>query len=520
MDAVTETTTGRLQGTIVEEGVRAFRGVPFARPPVGPLRFAPPQPPDPWTGIRSAETFGPVSHQGTIGLGFMGAGQQTQSEDCLYLNVWTPDLGGRRPVMVWVHGGAFLLGAGSEPLYDGSRLASRGDVVVITINYRLGALGYLAHPTLRDEATGACGNWGLLDQIAAIEWVRDNAEAFGGDPSQITLFGESAGSMSVTTMMAAPRARGLFKRVIAQSGAPVVASADEAGATAERVIDALDVTATQLRDVPVARLVDVQQKIMMAGQGPGGGLSGEVMAFRPNVDGAVLTSAPQDAVQDGAASGVELLIGTNRDEMKLFSLLDQGDLDDAGLLARLGNHLDEKTARGVVDTYRSARAGRGEASDAKELWSAMETDRFFRAPAMRFAAAHAAHGSPTFAYLFCWPSPMAMLGAAHAIELPFVFGTLDAPMIELFAGGGPEAERLSTIVQGAWTTFARTGDPSTQELGLWPRFDHHERFTMVLGADNEVQHPPRAAELDCWEIEGQPTAVDAPSAGPAKEVRA
>jgi para-nitrobenzyl esterase len=520
MDTVTETTTGRLLGSIVEGGVRAFRGVPFARPPVGPLRFSPPQPADPWTGIRSAECFGNVSHQGAIGLGFMGAGQQTQSEDCLNLNVWTPDLTGRRPVMVWLHGGAFVLGAGSEPLYDGRRLAARGDVVVVTANYRLGLLGYLAHPSLRDDDTGACGNWGLLDQIAAVEWVQANAEAFGGDPTRITVFGESAGSMSVTTMMAAPRANGLFKRVIAQSGAPVVATADEAGSTADRVLHALGGTAAELRDLPAGRLLEVQQQIMMAGHGPGGALSGEVMAFRPNVDGAVLVRAPHDAVADGAASGVELLIGTNRDEMNLFSLLDQSDLDDAGLLARLCNHLDEKTARGVIDTYRTARAPRGEACDPKVLWNAMETDRFFRAPAMRFAAAHAAHGSPTFAYLFCWSSPMPPLGAAHAIELPFVFGTLDAPMIELFAGGGPEAEQLSATVQDAWTAFARTGDPSTQEVGPWPRFDRHERATMVLGARNEVQQPPRAPELACWELEAQPSGLSAPSRRAATEVRA
>ena len=361
MHTVTETATGRLQGVIVEGSIKAFRGVPFARPPVGALRFAPPQPAEPWSGIRSADTFGPVSLQGTIGLGFMGAGAQTQGEDCLYLNVWTPDLGGRRPVMVWVHGGAFLLGAGSEPLYDGSQLASRGDVVVVTVNYRLGALGYLAHPALRDDATGACGNWGLLDQIAAIEWVRDNAEAFGGDPSQITVFGESAGSMSVTTIMAAPRARGLFRRAIAQSGAPVVATAEEAAATAERVIDALGVRHDQLREVPAKRFLDVQQQIMLADQRPGGSLSGDVMAFRPTVDGAVLPRDPRVVFADGEAAGIELMIGTNRDEMKLFSLFDQEDLDEAGLLGRVGAHLDGDAAQRVTDAYRSAadRPGRG-----------------------------------------------------------------------------------------------------------------------------------------------------------------
>ena len=511
MAPVTDTTAGRVRGSVLEDGIRAFRGVPFARPPVGTRRFAPPEPGEPWTGVRSAETFGPVSHQGSIGLGFMGAGQQAQSEDCLYLNVWTPDTSGSRPVMVWIHGGGFLLGAGSEPLYDGRRLAARGDVVVVTVNYRLGALGYLAHPSLRDEATGACGNWGLLDQIAAVEWVRDNAKAFGGDPAQITVFGESAGSMSATTMMTAPRARGLFQRVIAQSGAPVVATAEEAAATGERVVNALSVRPNELRHVPVQRFLEVQQQIMLAGQQAGASLSDDLMAFRPNVDGAVLHRHPQDAVAEGETAGTALLIGTNRDEMRLFSLLDQADLDDAGLLRRLDAHLDDSKARLVIEAYRAARSGRGEAIEPKELWSAMETDRFFRAPAMRFAADHAAHGSPTFAYLFCWPSPMAMLGAAHAIELPFVFGTLDAPMIDQFAGTGPEAEQLSDAVQGAWVSFARNADPSTPELGSWPPFDGDGRSTMVLGQACGVQDAPAAAELDCWVAEGRGGGANGPS---------
>lgn len=498
MHTLTETTSGRLRG-IVEHDVVAFRGVPFARPPVGPLRFAPPQPVEPWTGIRSAEAFGPVSRQSTIGLGFMGAGQQPQSEDCLYLNVWTPGVTGRRPIMVWVHGGAFLLGAGSEPLYDGRRLASSGDLVVVTVNYRLGALGYLAHPVLRDDVSGACGNWGLLDQIAAVEWIRDNAQAFGGDPERITAFGESAGSMSVTTMMAAPRAEGLLHRVIAQSGAPMVATEDEAHATAERVLDALGASPGALRDVPAERFLEVQQQLMLAGQRAGSGLSSEVMAFRPTVDGATLPHHPHESVAAGAAKGVDLLIGTNRDEMKLFAMLDQGDLDEAGLVVRLKAHREAHVAQRVIDVYRDARARRGEAVDPKDLWTAIETDRFFRAPATSFAAGHAATGSSTFAYDFCWSSPMEMLGAAHAIELPFVFGTLDAPMIDLFAGSGPEAERLSELVRNAWSAFAHTGDPSTEDLGPWPRFDDVARQTMVLGPDCFAERGPRGDELACWE---------------------
>jgi para-nitrobenzyl esterase len=500
MAPMIESTAGRLRGVVEPDGIRVFRGVPFARPPMGPLRFAPPQPAVPWAGVRSAETFGPVSWQSSIGLGFMGAGQQPQSEDCLYLNVWTPGLDGRRPVMVWIHGGAFVLGAGSEPLYDGQRLAARGDVVVVTVNYRLGALGYLSHPALRDHATGATGNWGLLDQVAALRWVRDNAEAFGGDPNNITVFGESAGSMSVTTLMATPAARGSFRSAIAQSGAPITGTPEEGAAIAEQVAAAVGVPVEALRDVPAATFVEAQQQLMFgrqSGAGIGAGLSGDALPFRPVIDGAVLPRDPHEAIASGDAADVALLIGTNRDEMKLFSMLDQSDLDEIGLQQRLHATLGDD-GDGVLSTYRAARAARGEPVDPRELWSAIETDRFFRASAMRFAAAHARHQPRTFAYLFCWSSPSPILGAAHAIELPFVFGTLDTPMIDLFAGAGPEVERLSGLVQDAWVRFAHTGDPSTPELGHWPAFDGDRRATMTFGPACAVEDGPRNDELACW----------------------
>jgi para-nitrobenzyl esterase len=495
-----ETGAGRVRGTVEQGGLRVFRGIPFARPPVGPRRFAPPEPPVAWTGVRAAEAFGPVSVQSPISLGFMGAGQQPQSEDCLYLNVWTPGLEGRRPVMVWIHGGAFVLGAGSEPLYDGRRLAARGDVVVVSLNYRLGALGYLTHPELRDHATGASGNWGLLDQIAALRWVRENAGSFGGDPSNVTVFGESAGAMSVTTLMATPAARGLFQRAIAQSGAPVTARYDEAAATAERVSALLDVPIARLREVPADQLVDAQQR-MMFNRSPRQaiGISGDAMPFRPTVDGETLPRQPEEAVGDGHAADVALLIGTNRDEMKLFAMLDQGELDEATLRARLSATVGRDHGERVLRTYEGTRAARGEPTDAKELWSAMETDRFFRAPTNRFAAVHSAHQPCTYAYLFCWSSPSPMLGAAHAVELPFVFGTLDAPMVDLFAGSGPEAEHLAALVQDAWSGFARTGTPATAGLGDWPAFDGERRCTMVLGPTSGVEDAPRCEELACWE---------------------
>jgi para-nitrobenzyl esterase len=506
MGSVVDTRDGMLEGTSDEGSVHVFRGVPFARAPVGELRFAPPAPPVPWSGTRPALEFGPVSHQSTIGLGFMGAGQQPQSEDCLSLNVWTPGLdGARRPVMVWFHGGAFILGAGSEPLYDGRRLAERGDVVVVTVNYRLGALGYLAHPCLRHEDSGACGNWGLLDKVAALEWVRDNIGAFGGDPGNVTIFGESAGSGSVTTLMGTPRAVDLFDRVIAQSGTPWVATAEEAEANAGRLAAVLGIDpadAAAWRAVPAPSFVEAQQQLMLAGREGGGGLTLDsgMMAFRPTVDGAVLPVSPWEAVAAGSAAGVDLVIGSNRDEMKLFNMMDPGlaDLDDDGLAGRLAALLDGGEARGAIEAYRAARQARGEPVEASELWPAMVSDQFFRAPAGRFAALQAAHGANIYTYLFCWESPIGALGSPHAIELPFVFGTFDVPMVDMFAGTGPEAERLSGVVQDAWLAFARTGDPSTPAVGRWPRHHDGRQVTMVLGPECRPEESPRAEELAVW----------------------
>ena len=498
--AYAETTAGRVRGT-EEGGTQVFRGIPYAAPPVGSRRFAPPEPMPRWKGERDAVEFGPISHQASIGLPMMGGDGQPQSEDCLYLNVWTPSTTGSRPVMVWIHGGAFVFGAGSDALYDGRRLAASQDVVVVTVNYRLGALGYLAHPALRNERTGACGNWGLLDQIAAVRWVRDNAAAFGGDPDNITIFGESAGSMSVTTMMGAPAAKGLFGRVIGQSGAPMVAAPEEAQDTAERLLSAAGIGAAALRGAPAAQILEAQQRVMTeaAAGGLGARPNGEAMPFRPTLDGAVLARHPVDAVAEGHAAGVSLLTGTNRDEMKLFAMLDQAELDDDAVVERLaeGGAGGEEAAR-IVAVYRDARTRRGEPIEAKELWTAIETDRFFRTAAHRLAAAHARHEPSTYSYLFCWSSPMPMLGAAHAVEVPFVFGTLDAPMIDMFAGSGPGAERLSSRMQEAWAAFARDGQPSVRGADRWPAFGEASRGVMVIGDDWTVEANPRGAELDCW----------------------
>lgn len=387
MEVLVETRRGTVRG-LAERGVAVFRGIPFARPPVGSLRFGPPAPLDRWTGARDATRFGPAASQNGALIGpVMSLGIGDTREDCLYLNVWTPGADRRRrPVLVWIHGGAFVIGAGSQMLYDGSALARRGDVVVVTINYRLGAFGFLR---LRDHfgpRLPATGNEGLLDQVAALEWVRDEIEAFGGDPDRVTIFGESAGAMSCATLLAVPRARGLFHRVILQSGAAnFVWPREIAARLADHVIDELGTASPEaLRALPPERVLAVQRRFFMdlllgeehvlgtlspTGQRVAGamflGLSlarrrfdrlasplsrglvdllkrrarrqgaawSPAMAplrplrtrglpFQPVVDGDVLPTDPLRAIADGVARHVPILIGTNLDEAKLFAPLD------------------------------------------------------------------------------------------------------------------------------------------------------------------------------------------------------
>lgn len=498
--AVVSTRFGKLEG--LEEGdLHVFRGVPYARPPVGELRFRPPEEPESWSGTREALAFGPTSLQPAVPMSFMGSGPKSEDESCLWLNVWAPALdGAKRAVMVWIHGGAFVIGAGSDPLYSGAELARAGDVVVVTINYRLGVLGYLAHPDLRDPATGACGNWGLLDQIAAIRWVKEHAESFGGDPDRITIFGESAGSMSTGDLLATPLTDGLFARAIQQSGPPIARGLDESAEDAEQVAAALGVSgAAALRGVAAEALLDTQQKI--AEQAGAGGLT---MRFQPCIDGAVLPSHPRELIEQGAAGGVSVLAGSNRDELKLFSFADSGlaQLDDEGLVARVAARVDgEGPAAAIVATYRAAREARGEPATPSELWTAIESDRFFRVPTLRHLGRQASHGAAAYSYLFTWESPMmgGLFGAAHAVELPFVFGTLGHEAIGAFAGSGPEAERLSRQMVDSWTAFARTGDPSCDAVGEWPAYDVGRRASVVFGAETALEDAPREPERAAWD---------------------
>jgi para-nitrobenzyl esterase len=470
---------------------------------VGPLRFKAPEPPEPWSGVRDCTRYGPSAPQPPMMLPLPGMDVGAQSEDCLYLNVWTPGCDdAKRPVMVWIHGGGFVIGSGSQPVYVGSHLARRGDVVVVTLNYRLGALGFLHGEEACPDLDGD-SNCGLRDQVAALEWVREHVAAFGGDPENVTIFGESAGGMSVGSLLGAPPARGLFARAVPQSGAAhMLHTAETATATADHLLETLGVSradaARVLRELPVEKLRDAQSQATIS-LGTRLGL----LPFMPVVDGAWLPKPPLDAVREGLSAGVDLMIGTTRDEWKLFGFLDPGlrSLDDEGLVARLRDHGPDPAA--MVETYRKAREAAGAPADAKEIFFAIETDRIFRIPANRLAEAQHPHGGRTHFYRYDWEAAFGggILGACHAVELPFVFGATAEPGAEFFAADGPEGARMAEVTMDTWLGFARSGDPSHAGLpqGRFEPWDPERRATLIFGRELSHADDPGGAERRLWE---------------------
>ncbi|MBV8984127.1 MAG: carboxylesterase/lipase family protein [Acidimicrobiia bacterium] len=488
---IVETTAGAVQGR-EKNGIFDFRGIPYAAPPVGELRFRPPQPVEPWTDVRDTTAFGPMAPQNMGAMEQMfGAPPRPMDEDCLTLNVWTPGLDdARRPVMVWIHGGAFLYGTGATPWYDG-RTFARNDVVLVTINYRLGAFGFL-------HIDGQ-GNNGILDQVAALEWVRDNIAAFGGDPGNVTAFGESAGAMSVGTLLGLPAAKGLFVKAIPESGAAHSArSVDQA----ERIVNAFllelgidpgPLAVERLRDLPAQALLDAQAKIVEKNLDGG-------LAFTPVVDGVVLPEPPIDAIGKGQAAGVRVLIGTTRDEWRLFTMMDPAiaKLDDAGAVKRVAGMVrDPARAADVVARYR---ASRPEASTA-DLWSDIGTDLVFRIPAVRLAERQSELGNDVYMYRFDYCTPVfgGGLGACHALEIPFVFESLDKGG-EMFVGPiNDDVRTLATRMHDAWVGFARTGAPAADGLPEWPTYSEKRRATMLFDFEPRVVDDPGGADRDVWD---------------------
>jgi para-nitrobenzyl esterase len=494
---ITKTRQGEVQGR-EKEGVLLFAGIPYAAPPTGPRRFRAPEPHDDWTGVRDARRFGPAAPQPRE-EGLTANPQVHWDEDCLTLNICTPAADdAHRPVLVWIHGGGFRTGQGAIPWYNGTSFARRGGIVTISINYRLGALGFAD----LEEVGGAdyCGSGlnGIRDQIAALQWVRDNVAAFGGDPQQVTIAGESAGGMSVGTLLGCPAAAGLFRGAVAQSGAAHTVLSRERGAeVARRFITALGASSIgDLVAAPVERILEAQREVELQSQNgdlrppTGTGLAG--MPFQPVLDGRLLPQPPIDAVRAGLSSGVHVLVGTNRDEMTLFPV---GEVNQ--------ERLHRIAARIFPDAGPALAAYRGEwpGASAEELLTAIMTDRLFRIPAIRLAEAQARNGSGAYQYLFTWESRAfgGRLKATHALEIPFVFNNLSRAGTDVFLGPGPTPQALADAMHAAWIAFIRSGNPACDAVGEWPSYRLDRRAVMELGDRVGVRNDPNGATRGVWQ---------------------
>jgi para-nitrobenzyl esterase len=473
-DTLVQTSLGPMEG--VRAGtLLAFLGIPYARPPVAGLRFRPPQPPDPWIAPFQADRFGAACPQPFDP--YETASVSPQSEDCLSLNVWTPGTdGARRPVMVFIHGGGWCWGGSVDPWYGGGALAERGQVVVVTINYRLGVLGFLYLAEIGGPDLASSGNLGLLDQVTALEWVRDNIVRFGGDPENVTVFGESAGSMSVSALLAMPAASGLFRRAITESG---VSNTLRSVHYAASVTDGF-MTYAGVHDVDGLRGLTMEEMV----QEEEGYLNQQFISdlfFGPVIDGEVLPEPPLHAIAGGAAAGVDLLTGTNLDETRYWALyspvlLILGPAAYVFLVPYVENAVQATSERvwDILSTYRSLYP----AQTPGQLSMTLATDIFFHVPHVRLADAQSASQPKTWMYFFTWPSPMegGKYGSMHALELPFVFGTLD--QAKDFVGDEPPRE-LANRTQDAWIGFAWSGDPNHAGLPEWPAYETQHRAASV-----------------------------------------
>jgi para-nitrobenzyl esterase len=471
---IARTALGDLQG-IQNEGVVQFRGVPYAEPPVGELRFAPPQPVSAWMGLRDARQHGPIAQQLPSRLSSVfGNFVRPQSEDCLTLTISTPALDGRaRPVIVWLHGGAFVSGAGSLEQYDGATLAREGDLVVVSVNYRLGALGFLYQPGISN------GRLGTLDMIVALAWVRQHIGAFGGDPHQVSVMGQSAGAHTIMCMLAMPDARLLFQRAILQSAPAGMPPHSEKAALeyGNQLLKLLDIEMGNPTEI-AARLKAESPTRIIEATGKLARLTARFGNFAPPLMPVIDDLAAPERFIEAAAEGagaahIDLIIGTTREEAHAFLCVPSSIPDPDP--AQVASHFVALTGQeDAIEHYRNRRPG----SKLVELLSDLITDYSFLFPSLRLAESASKAGAHTWVYQFDWAPPGSPLKACHCLELPFVFSNpqawSDAPMLQgtdpaTFAG-------LSTAIRKSWTSFVHTGDPAAQTS--WPQYNADSRQTM------------------------------------------
>jgi para-nitrobenzyl esterase len=488
-DPVVSTRAGRVRGRN-ENGVAVFRGIPFAEPPIGQRRFQAPAPTAPWDGVRAATEFGPPSPQAAMAAGPDGAPAAPPADttgEWLTVNVWTPYPGADRlPVMVWIYGGAYMFGASSEPGYDGTPFAQAG-AVFVSLNYRVGLEGFAQLP-------GAPANRGLLDAVAALTWVKENIQNFGGDPGNVTLFGESAGAGVIASLLAMDKAKGLFKRAIAQS----VPGTFLARELAEDIAKAIAREAglpnefAALASADPMRLVNAQNAIASRMQDfpRWGGVSLTITPFSPVIDGEVLPRSPWRALLGGAASDVELLTGHNRDEYRLF----------IAMSGKLGTITDEE-ATAALDAFAPGADGPAAyrkafpEADPSRLYELVFSDWLFRMPTLHLAQAHAASGGRTFLYELVAQAPGGPFGACHALDVPLVFGTVGEGLTAALIGPSlpPEFVTLGDTMRREWLSFAATGDPG------WPAYGTEHRTTRVYDLQPDELSYPEETSRRLWE---------------------
>ena len=491
------TSAGAVRGRR-EDGLDVLRGIPFAEPPVGDLRFAAPRQAARWAGVREAFEFGPPPPQ-DVGS-FRDrlppdydplAGERDRPGDWLTVSVWAPSAGAAtpRPVMVWIYGGAYKVGSADSPGYDAQRIARDGEVVVVTFNHRVGIEGFAV-------IDGAPANRGLLDQVAALEWVRDNIAGFGGDPDRVTVFGESAGAGCVASLLAMPRADGLFRRAIVQS-MPGTFLSPELGASVGAAIAAelgLASTVRELAAVPPHELVLAGESLAARQrefEEQWGQLASHDTLFAPVVDDDVLPATPWEALSNGAARGVDLIVGHTRDECRLFLVM----------RGRAGRITEEEASRALTvfgpgqdgKKYRDAFPD----ATAEQLYGQVQTDRLFRMPTLQLAEAQTAGGGRAYLYELAWEAPGAggLLGACHGLDLPLLFGTFGDSLGPLLYGPEPSAEAYAAAarLRATWTTFAATGDPG------WPAYDPERRATQVFDSVTTVAAYPEERSRLLWQ---------------------
>ncbi|MGP0032712.1 MAG: carboxylesterase/lipase family protein [Acidimicrobiales bacterium] len=486
METVVSTEQGRVLGA-VEKRTVAFLGIPYAAPPVGEARFAPPAPPERWEGTRDALVYGATALQPHQEFTLIPE-PLVQGDNCLNLNVFTPDPGtSGLPVLVWIHGGGFFAGCNASPWYRGEHFARDG-VVLVSINYRLGIEGFLAV-----EDGGA--NRGVLDWLAALEWVQHNIEAFGGDPLRVTVAGQSAGGVAAALLLSMPRARGLLRRAICMSGpVALVGTAEQGHETARAAGEELGtrLTRSALSQVPPDRLLETQARLMPLG--PGGtpdlqafGRSGPgMLPLAPCVDGDIVPCAPLEAVRTGSGASCDLLAGTTTEEFNMVFALLGGDTDDNAVdRALLETGLSAQDAR----AYRDSLPGKAGA----EILGQALTDRMFRVPTEDLCDARTGADGRTYLYQSAWRSPAmgGVLGAAHCVDIPFAFDNLDAPGVEVALGPEPP-QGLADQMHRAWVGFVSHGDPG------WPSFGFDTRPALVFDGESAVVNDSLRLPRSLW----------------------